>query len=337
MNRTFALIGVLVVLGLAGYFISKNSSNTSSALDIADRQFAVENREDISKIFIAQRSGKKLLLEKKGNQWLIDNEYVAHPNVVQNMLDVLTGLEMQFIPPQSAYDIMMKAIGRIGIKVEIYGENDALLKSYQVGGTTSGELGTVFLMDGSQQPYVMELPNFEGSLRGRYLFDHPDQLRDRTVFAFEENNIQEISINYPKDRKSSFKLVRSGDDLEIKPYDENGYKLDGKMRAGAIQQFLRGFKDMDAEAYENTHMLRDSITSLVPIAEIEVKGTEGNSRKIKMFSSLDVFNPEINTRAVNIDKRVERYFIDCSWGDFMLVQHLLFRKILWKYEEFFES
>ena len=83
-------------------------------------------------------------------------------------------------------------------------------------------------------------------------------------------------------------------------------------------------------------MLKDSIKTLVPIAEVNVTDISGAKKSVKMYATLDVFNKEINTRTVNTDKRVERYFVDCSWGDFMLVQHLLFRKILWKYDEFFE-
>lgn len=336
-NRSILLLLLLLIFSAIAYFLSKNSSVSSSKIDIRDRQFAVEERADIAKIFIAQRNGKKFTLEKEGNSWKVDGAYTVHPNIVDNMLDLLTGLQLKYIPPRAAYETMYKSMGRLGIKVEIYAEGDELLKSYQVGGTTSGELGTVFIMDGYTQPYVMELPFFEGSLRGRFLFDNVEQFRDRTVFSYNDTDIKSISIHYPKDQQSSFRIEKEEGKFTVKPFAPDSYVNPNKVRAGAIERFVRSFQDLDAEAFENRHILRDSISALLPISEISIQNNDGEVKSIRMFSALDVFNPEINTRAVNIDKRVERYFVDCSWGDFMLVQHLLFGKILWKYEEFFEN
>jgi hypothetical protein len=336
MNKTILLVMSLVVISIAAYFLITGSDNSSSIIDIRDRQFSVEEREDIEKIFIAQRNGRQLIFEKMGGQWNIDGKYDAHPNVMENLLDVLCNLRMKYIPPPSSYENIYSAIGRLGIKVEVYGKNNELLKAYQVGGTTSGELGTIFIMDGYQQPYVMEMPNFEGSLRGRFLFDNVDQLRDRTIFDYDQKEIKSITIDYPKDQKSSFKLDLSNEKPEISRLLTDGYLQERQIKDGTVERFLRGFKDLDAEAFENQHELKDSIKNLLPIAKIRLEDFSGGKKEISLHALLDVFNSGINTRVVNIDKRVERYFVDCDWGDFMLAQHLLLSKILWKHEEFFE-
>lgn len=280
--------------------------------------------------------GKKVVLEKKGNQWFVDDEYLVHPNFMANMLDVISNMEMKYIPPRSAYDNMMKAIGRVGVKVEVYDAAGEQLRAYQVGGTTAGELGTVFLMDGYTQPYVMELENFEGSLRGRFLIDNIDQIRDRTVFSYDEKDIKEITIHYPKDSKRSFTLQSNpAGNFDLKPFSPDGYSIKGNIKPGAVERFVRSFQDVDAEAFENQHPLKDSIKTLVPLVEISVTNKEDETKGVKLFPMIDVFNADINTRSVDVDKRVERYFADCSWGEFMIVQHLLFSKILWRYEEFY--
>ena len=336
-GRTSFLLLLLAALGATAFYLTRTTSDVTSSIDVSDRQFAIKDRAEIAKIFIGQRNGKTITLDKKEQSWYTASGKTVHPNVINNMLDVLTGLRMKYIPPRSAYENMISAIGRNGIKVEVYNASGAQLKSYQVGGTTAGELGTVFIMDGALQPYVMELPYFEGSLRGRFLIQDEDQIRDRTVFAFTEDQIKEVSINYPKDQASSFRLVMDENkNYSVSPFEGDGYASSRKLRKGSVEGFLRAFQDVDAEAFENKHMLKDSIKGLVPIAEVKVTEISGAIKSIKMFATLDVFNKEINTRTVNVDKRVERYFVDCSWGDFMLVQHLLFRKILWKYDEFFE-
>ena len=334
-NRTLILILLLIVVSFLAFYLSKDSNDSSSSIDIRDRQFSVEQRDEIKKIFIAQRNGKQFTFEIIDGKWMINNEYLVHPNVIGNLLDVICNLRMKYIPPPSSYENIYSAIGRLGIKVEVFDDEGELLKSYQVGGTTSGELGTVFIMDGFTQPYVMEMPNFEGSLRGRFLFDDVDQLRDRTIFDYNQKDIQSISINYPKDQSSSFTLELSKDNPKLVKGIKDSFVANRAIKEGAVERFLRGFKDLDAEAFENQHELKDSILNLLPVAEISVKDTEGNVRGIKLHSLIDIFNPDINTRVVNIDKRVERYFVDCDWGEFMLAQHLLLSKILWKYEEFY--
>ncbi|WP_235295879.1 hypothetical protein [Portibacter marinus] len=335
-RTTFILACILAILAILGYFLVKNNNTSSSSIDIRDRQFAIKEREDISKILLAQRNGRKMILEKKGDIWVANGKHEVHSNVMGNLLDVLTGLQLKYIPPKAAYDNMMKAIGRLGIKVEVYNEKGVLLKGYQVGGTTGGELGTVFLMDGYTQPYVLELPNFEGSLRGRFLVDNVDHIRDRTVFSYDREEIKQISVRYPKEEKQSFMVVReSNDKFEVKPYNKDGYSISGEAKAGAIQAFVRAFQDVDAEAYENNHPLKDSIQSLVPIAVVSVTDIQDQTKSVRLFPQIDVYNPDINTRGVDQDRRIERYFADCSWGEFMIVQDLLFRKILWRYEEFY--
>lgn len=335
-SKTLILCLLLISFGFGGYYLSTKNSDTSSAIDTRDRKFAVEDRNEIAKILIAQRNGRKMVLERKGNSWFVNGDNLVHPNFMQNMLDVVSGMTMKYIPPRSAYDNMMKAIGEIGVKVELYDGEDKELRAYQVGGTTAGELGTVFLMDGYVQPYVMELKNFEGSLRGRFLIDHIDQIRDRTVFSYETEDIKEVSVNYPKDVQQSFRLNRDGaKNFQVKPYSSDGYAISGAVQAGSIERFLRSFQDLDAEAFENSHPLRDSIGSLVPIAEISVRDIDDMEKSVRLFSLIDVFNQDINTRSVDTDKRVERYFAECSWGEFMVVQDLLFSKVLWRYEEFY--
>lgn len=335
-SSTYILAVILLILIGSAYYLYNNSSDSSSSIDIRDRKFAVESKEDVAKILIAQRNGKKVILEKKGSEWYVDNDYLVHPNFMSNMLDVISNMEMKYIPPRSAYDNMMKAIGRVGVKVEVYDVAGKLLKAYQVGGTTAGELGTVFLMDGYTQPYVMELDNFEGSLRGRFLIDNVDQIRDRTVFSYRENEIKEIEVHYPKDSKRSFRLNSAGSGgFNLNPYSKDAYSIRGSVKPGAIERFVRSFQDVDAEAFENQHPLKDSIQSLIPLVEISVTNKEDETKNVRLFPMIDVFNADINTRSVGVDKRVERYFADCSWGEFMIVQHLLFSKILWRYEEFY--
>ena len=94
-NRTtITLLIVLASLGAVGYYMSGNTSDSSSSMDTSDRKFAVQDRESISKILIAHRNGKKMILEKKENSWYANGDNLVHPNFMGNMLDVLAGISI---------------------------------------------------------------------------------------------------------------------------------------------------------------------------------------------------------------------------------------------------
>lgn len=324
MKRTTLFLIIFLLLGSATtwYILSKPDEKTSLAG--ADRRFKVENTEEIYKIFIADRDGAKTTLERKDGYWLYNGKYTARPNAMDNLLDAIRRVEIQYKPPTAAVKNMITSLATEGIKVEIYNKNNKLLKSYYVGGATADERGTYMIIDGAEQPYVASIPGWEGNLRFRYNLTG-DDWRDKTVFAEKAENIESVSIEYPKNRNKSFRLERKGNNYTITPFYETTPKIQRPYKEGSAERYLEGFRSLGAEAFENENPKRDSIRQLVPFSIITLKNKEGNERIVKLF-------PLFGT-----SDQVERYLADVNTGDFMLVQHLVFGKILWGYEFFFEE
>ena len=68
MKNTFLYLAILVILGVAAYFIVNNNSEAST-ISGADSDFAIKNIEKIHKVFIADKQGRTATLEKKNNVW----------------------------------------------------------------------------------------------------------------------------------------------------------------------------------------------------------------------------------------------------------------------------
>ena len=119
MNRTLILLIVFLILGggTAWYLLNKEDDKTTLAG--LDRDFAVENADDIQKIFLADRHGSKVTLQRSGDHWIYNGEHRARPNAIENLLDAITRVQMKYKPPRAAVKPMIESLATEGIKVEI--------------------------------------------------------------------------------------------------------------------------------------------------------------------------------------------------------------------------
>lgn len=324
MKRTTLFIILFLLLGGATtwYLLSKPPRNTSQLG--ADRRFKIENTDEIYKIFIADRRGTRTTLERKAGFWLYNGKYKVRPTAIESLLDAMRRIEMKYQPPKAAVQNMIKSLAVDGIKVEIYNKNNTSLKSYYIGGATSDERGTYIILNGAEQPYVAYLPGWEGNLRFRYNLKG-DDWRDKTVFSENPQIIQSVCVEYPKNKNKSFKLEKQGNTYKVLPFYEITPIINRPLKKGSVEQYLEGFRSLGAEAFENENPKRDSIQQLLPFGIITVKNQSGETKSVRLFP---IFS--------NSD-RVERYFAAVSTDDFMLVQQLVFGKVMWGYDFFFEA
>lgn len=338
MNTSRNTLLLLITFGLLGavttwYLVTQSDDKTTLAG--ADRAFAVDNIDEIHKIFIADRQGESTTLERKDGYWIYNGKYKARPNAMENLLDAILRVQVKFKPPTAAVDNMVRDLAANGLKVELYNKNDQLLKSYYVGGSTPDERGTYMIMAEAEQPYVTYIPSWEGNLRFRYNLKGEDW-RDKTIFNVNQDDIQSVSVEYPKQRNKSFRLEREGNGFQVKPFYEVTPVMNRPLNAAKIESYLEGFKNLAAEAFENKNPRRDSILKLVPFSIISVTDKAGNETVVKLYPIFPEANPEA-TQLPGADA-VERYFADVNNGqDFMLIQHRVFSKILWGYDFFFEE
>lgn len=332
-KRTPILLGLLVVLGgMTVYYLMQGGNTRSTTLTLEERNFAVEDTAAIQKIFMADRFNHQTTLERKGKGWIYDGKYPVNSNVMDNLLDAVKRVKMQFKPPNASIKNLIKSLATEGIKVEIYDKEEKLMKSYYVGGSTPDERGTYLMIDGAEQPYVASIPGFTGNIRFRYNL-LGDDWRDKAIFNTPADQIQSISINYPLQRSESFTLSKVGQAYEVKPYYPLTKPLSAAPNPGKIQTFLYHFERIVAESFINKHPKRDSILQQVPFCEIQLTTSAGDSVAVAFHPRYFQVAP---SGAQSSQRIVERYYANVNQEDFMLVQNEVFKKIFWGYEFFFE-
>jgi len=337
MNRTNLFLIVFVILGIiVGYLVfSRMPEKDNLSTLVADRKFAAEDIDEVHKIFIADRRGNQTLLTRQNGYWLYNDQYRARPNAIENLLDAVRRIQVKYKPPVAAVDNMIKDLSSQGIKVELYDKQDKVLKVYYIGGSTADERGTFAIMDGAEEPYVTHLPGWEGNLRFRYNLKG-DDWKDKTLLAFQPEEIVSLSIEYPKQKNKSFRFFAEDGQYSIIPYFEVTPVINRPVNQASTEAYLIGFESIIAEAFENSNPIQDSILQKVPFSIIRVKDKDGLETELKLYPLIP--------RGVNIDPKtgiqqnaqIERFFVHYNGQDFMLAQNRILNKLLWAYEFFFE-
>lgn len=339
MKRTLILLGLFLVLGGGTYFyLNQQPQNSSHSTE--DYNLYIEDVNQIEKIFIADRKGETREVERNGDHWVYKGKRRVRATSIQTMLETLQRQRMKFIPPRAAVNTAVKAIAARGLKVEIYGKNDVLLKAFYVGGVTQDESGTYMIREGSEQPVVMHIPSWSGNLRGRY-WGREVGWYDRVLFGYEKKDIKKLSIEYPRQKNKSFILENNDGKYDIKPFYKVTPVITSSYKQSSADEFLDGFKSLSAEAFRNEFSKRDSISKLVPFSIVTITDQSDQEYTVR-FHPQDVKKGITNAvdvrkglNTVGKDGYIERYFADCSNDDFMLVQHFVFGKIFWSYQAFF--
>ena len=289
------------------FFLSENKSTISS-----NDTFSVADTSSITKVFIADRKGNTISLDKKYNRWKVNNKFNVRKDAINVLLSTIHQIKIQQPVSLSAFDNVIKNLSTTGVKVEIYAGTE-VLKIYTVGNETANHLGTYMLLDGSNEPFIMHIPSFNGYLTPRFgiqgqIIDEKNWRR-RTVFNIAENAINNISINNLQQPDHSFSLQLQPTEL---------YDFDGNLTTfnnQSILHFIRSFKGVNCESFKND---KSKIEFATPLHELII-----NNDTLRTYA---IGGSQEKKKEENFN--VERMYATLNSGELMLIQNYVFNKVL---------
>ncbi len=341
MKRTIILLVVFLLLGGGAFwYLNTEDERNKTTLAGADRDFAVKDIDRVHKIFIAGRKGERTTLVRDGQGgWTVNDAGKANPNVVGPLLEAIKNVRVQYKPSDNAVDQMVKTLATQGLKVELYDKQDEEIKTYYIGGSTADERGTYIILEGAEQPYVAEIPGFSGNISVRFARTG-DEWRDETLFAKDVEDIQYLSVEYPKQRNYSFVIKASGSGYTVSPFYDITPEINRPSREGSIEAYLVGYESVGAEAFRNEYAARDSILQTIPFCRITLVDQAQDT-------TTAVFYPIEEEKTISQDPKsgayvstggyIDRYFVWHNQKDFLLAQHLVLEDLFWAYSSFYED
>ena len=116
-NRYFLIIALLLAV-IAAFLIFNRSKKTLSA-EISE--FSVSDTASVTKIFMADKSNNKVLLERRGDKtWSLNGNYDAHVENMNIFLQTICNLEVREPVAKAAHNNILKLLSTKSVKVEIY-------------------------------------------------------------------------------------------------------------------------------------------------------------------------------------------------------------------------
>lgn len=315
-KRIIIWLSVLAMLVLAWFAIRKSMQNNT--LNEEESAFAVADTNGIDKIFIATKTNKKWLLERKsGGYWKLNNTWWVAPTVMETLMQVIHDVEVKRPVSKLEHNSVVKSIATKHQKVEIYLRGQ-LLKTYFVGAETDNYQGSYFLMKDAENPFVCNIPGFNGYLTIRYDVN-PNSWRDPHIFMSGERTLQEVKVEYPSKPADNFTLTIHDSVVKV-----NGK---GHLDPEHVNLFIYKTRDLAVNLfYEKvTQAHVDSVSKLTPIAIIST--TDKNpelSNTIKIYKNTQ--NPELYNALLG--KKNELVNVQKVRTDFLLVNaEYLFRPV----------
>lgn len=326
----FSLFLLAILAGAAVYF-SQNQAYSTFQGD--DQDFAIKDTQNISKIFLADKDGSRILLERKdeGN-WVLNKNYEARQSGVNMLLETLRELKVHSPVSKSRYETVLKKIAQSGIKVEIYKESAKPFKTIYVGSSNMDHTGNHMLLDGAQKPYVIHIEGFHGYLTPRFITREEDW-RTKNIWNYTFGEIDEIDISYPESPEKSF-TVRKAAPGVFHLYDGSGNAVENYDTA-AVLSYVAMYKNINFESFEvtKTKAQHDSIAARTPQTVYKVTDKVGKVRKVATHKKImkDKFDPETGD-PIEID--LDRMYGVIDDNLVVIVQYYVFDPLTAELDEF---
>lgn len=319
INRTILFILLFVVVGAALWYTLQRHKSKST-INTEDRKFAIENTEDIHKIFLAKKGSDPITLERGERAWLVNQRYRAFSSAIDNLLDVMSKLSIKSIPPRAAYEVIMKDFADVGLKVEAYNATGKLLKSYYIGGVTNDETGVYFLMDGYRQPYAMHLNKRQSNIRHRYDIAL-DDWRDRSLIPLRSDEIEAVEIQFPYNPVQSFRIQKIGGEYKLSSAARPD-QLEKTPSQTFIKSYIENLSLAPTEAFQNKNPAKELTASWLPYLRIAVKSKiQTDSLIVNLFPINEEKEQPVDLSAEFLARgRFFRFYANRSDGDFLILQ-----------------
>jgi len=325
MKNILLLLLVILLLGGAIFFLTKSPEENKTSITLEDREFIVDDPDKIEVITIEGKAYPLKHFSRQKNHWLFNNRQRVEPNVMSNMLRVLSKMHINYIPPNSYKKKMQNGFDRMGLTIKTFDKHGTVLSEFIMGGNTLAEDGTFCKRLGYDQVYVMSMPTTEGGLRA-YFNQTQEQIRSKVVYDIEAKNISSVELNYNKDKQNSFNITRSNGSFNLDlPYDlvNKGENSNVKI----VDAYIKNFDKLAAETIRTGHPLMDSIRNFVPYADLIIQMKDGENIELAFYPELDQVHPLYSTQKAEDVRKIERHFVFDNHGEVYVVQQRMLRDI----------
>jgi hypothetical protein len=328
---TLILLFVVIGLGIVSIVLMRKPWSNSTR---SSEMFAVKDTSKVTRVFLADKAGSSLLLQRNSdNTWNANKSVLVDHTKINLLLTTLHDLQMKIPVAASMHNTAMAILGSSGIKCEVYA-GDEIVKVIYIGSETPDKEGTFMILEGEDQPYIVQQPGFIGFLTPRFNTDEI-KWRSKLIFNVAKKDIEEITITYPNAPQESFVL-------NAKVAQQQGFIQDIKgnlVRTDTLKTnlLLNAFEQLYAEGFYDekvfTKAERDSVFAQPAFVKIQLRLSNGELQQLSLFEKPIGEKTKDRYDENNVERSIdpEKFFAKVGEQDLAAsVQEFAFRRILKK-------
>jgi len=325
-KNSYFFIAIIILLLLLFWKLRTNQNDTAAY------DFAVTDTAIITKIFIADRQGNSISLDREEDNWQINNVHKVRKNAMEIILKTIKNISVQRPVSESSYNNVIKDLATSGVKIEIYQNQEGKpTKTYTIGNNTSDHTGTYMLLKGQEQPFVMHIIGFNGIMGPRYGLQGQkvdvNAWRNKTIFNLIPQKIESVSVIHERGKDSSFTIKNNNGNLILSDY--NGEMINTKQEI--LMTYLNNFRNINCENFKGNEIAERIKTTKKLYSLIVTHKSRVDSLEIYQMRE------ETKLRTQEENYTVERMYAILNSGDVMLIQNYVFNKLLITVEQLKEE
>lgn len=340
MHRS-VLLPFLLLIGLASCDL-RCSKGTSDTMGETFEAFAVKDTQNVGRVFIADRYGNRVIVEREGGEWFVVNKntgqrFTADPRG-PGLLETLVNLRVRRPVPKSAQQTVTKEMAAGSLKIEVYDRRDRLMKAFYLGKTAMSGDGNHGMLDNdpNNSLYVVFIPGFVGDLQPHFpVFEK--FWRDKKLFRVPADQIEWAQVEYfePQQKALSFRVENNGKGYSVTPLATSALPAEQLDQAYA-QQFLNTLGRVGAENFLSDDPLRDSLVLNSQLwCRISLRQKDQTEKRLNLYP-IDYRAYRRGDGSVGVRQTIERYVGVLNEGqDVFLLQHRAIEKMLLAYPFFY--
>ncbi|MGB0165841.1 MAG: hypothetical protein ACPF8V_03200 [Luteibaculum sp.] len=336
--KTKLILALLLIAAaiVAVYMLTQKKESTISGFDT---EFAVEDPESLSRIFIATSTGSVADLKKKDGTWYINDKYEARKDAIDFVKETLAELRVHAPVLETAQENHLRSLASTHKKIELYKDGeDTPYKTIYLGKANQTLNANIALLETRKngkgnRPYYIEKIGHKGIL-GPIFFTMEMDWMSTSVFNYPNLNIDYVKVEYPKSPLESFKISKKGEEYSLEDPATGISYSDKEVNRFALKEFTGRFSKVHFESINVplNAMQQDSVLRSTPMAIISVKPVGGEENSISLF--------EAESELVNIDLEQIGYGTSPNvlygdfQGQFVKCQRFVFDNLLFKRSDF---
>lgn len=272
---------LLVVIGMVLFIILTGRSPFGKS----NSSFATEHGKEITRIELSS-AGKKLILEKKGENWLINGKSEARKSGILFIGRILTEIKIKSPVSSGLFESEVKAKNIIPVKVKVF-ENRKMLKNFLVYKTLSNPYGNIMKIKESSKPFIVYVPGYDGNIGSAFITNEL-YWQPNIVFNLLPSEITSVNFEYLSDTVLSFKITKTDQKYSLSGSKGKIAGWDSSLVIRYISYFAR--VPFESWAFDMADTKEKSIVASQPLYRITVITTLNTKIILNLWEMQNIEN-----------------------------------------------